>query len=207
MKTFHIYALVNSRTLDAYVGYSWQPPGQRLSKHLKELMEGAHHCSKLQEAWNNYGSECFQFTVLVELGEVTREFAKAIEGVLIGKLGTYNEMVENKWSDAMREKRREHSNRMWSDPDRRAEHGRLIKTVWADPERRQSYANRRSRWADPEQSSKHSETMKALWADTERRQRLEARRVARWADPQAKARQSEKMRSYHAARRARLQDV
>jgi hypothetical protein len=207
MKVFHIYALVNSRTLDAYVGYSWQPPGQRLSKHLKALMEGSHHCSRLQEAWNRYGPECFQFTVLVELGNVSRDFAKAVEGVMIGKFGTYNEMIDNKWSDAMRKKRGEHSNLMWSNPERRAEHARLVKMAWADPERRQNYANRRTRWVDPDQAIKHSEHMKALWADPERRQRLEARRAARWADPEAKARQGEKMRAYHAARRATLQDV
>jgi hypothetical protein len=207
MSYFHVYAVVNSRTLDAYVGYSSQPPGQRLSKHVKDLTGGVHHCQKLQAAWKWYGPECFHFTILAELGDVARDTAKMIEGVYMLAFGNYNEMLDNEWSDAMRLTRGKHSERMWAEPGRRQNHAKKLKTVWNDPELRKAYDNRRTRWVDPAEQAEHSETMKAIWADPERRQRLEARRAARWADPEAKARQGEKMRAYHAARRARVQDV
>ena len=207
MSYFHVYAIVNSHTLDAYVGYSSQSPGQRLSVHVKELNNGEHHCPKLQAAWKWYGPECFHFTILAELGEIARETAKMIEGIFMLALGTYNEMMDNQWSDAMRQTRGKHSERMWSEPGRRQNHAKKLKTIWNDPELRKAYENRKTRWVDPDEKAKHSEHMKALWADPERRQRLEARRAARWADPEAKARQGEKMRAYHAARRARMQDV
>lgn len=204
---FHVYAIVNSRTLDAYVGYSYLSPGQRLSAHVKELNDGVHHSQKLQAAWKRHGPECFRFTILAELGEVARDTAKMIEGVFILALGTYNEMMDNQWSDAMRETRGKHASHMWTQPGRRQNHAKKLKTIWNDPELRKAYENRRTRWVDPDEKAKHSAHMKALWADPERRQRLEARRAARWADPEAKARQSEKMRASHAARRAGMQDV
>ena len=204
---FHVYAIVNSLTFDAYVGYSWQSPGQRLSKHVTELMQGTHHASKLQEAWNRLGAKCFHFTILAELGNVDRKKAMMVEEIFINRFGTYNEMIDGQWSDAMRNNRGTHSSRYWANPEHRRNHARKVKAAWDDPERRENYANRRSRYADPEQKTKHSEHMKALWADPERRERLEARRAGRWSDPEAKARQSEKMRAYHAARRERLSDV
>ena len=206
-KHFHIYAIINSRTLDAYVGYSARAPGSRLSVHIKELNTDEHHCRRLQAAWNWHGPTMFHFTILAELGAVSRDTAKMVEEVYIRAFGTYNEMIDNQWSDNMRSKRGKHSERMWAEPGRRQNHAKKLKTIWNDPELRKAYENRRTRWVDPDEKAKHSEHMKALWADPERRQRLEARRAARWADPEAKARQSERMRAYHAARRARVQDV
>jgi hypothetical protein len=207
MSYFHVYAIINSHTLDAYIGYSSQSPGQRLSAHVKELNQGTHHCQRLQAAWKWSGPELFNYTILAELGEVSRDTAKMVEGVYMVALGSYNEMMDNQWSDAMRLTRGKHSARMCSEPGRRQNHAKKLQTIWNDPELRKAYDNRKTRWVDPGEKAKHSEHLKALWADPERRQRLEARRAARWADPEAKARQGEKMRAYHAARRARLQDV
>jgi len=206
MKRYHVYAIINLRTHDAYIGCS-QQLGSRVSQHLKHLAEGTHHSSKLQKAWKRYGREAFQAAVLLDLGSISRETAASIEAIWIGKLGTYNEVGTDGWSDTMRDNHSERMREQWSDPVRRVVHSKQLKALWADPDRRKAYASRRTRWDDPEQNSQHSEQMKSLWADPERRQKLEARRAARWADPEAKARQGEKMRAYHAARRARLPGV
>lgn len=202
-KDFHIYALVNFRTLDAYIGYTGQSPGQRQSRHIKDLIDGAHHSPKLQDAWNEYGSDCFGFVIVFWLGAVTRELAEMVEQVCIERLGTYNEQIDG-WSDGMRATRGKYAAEMWSHPDRRLRHSRRLKEIWADPVQRQAYEARRTRWEDPAEKAKHSVTMKALWADPERRARLKARNAARWADPEAKARQSAKMRAAHERRRAAL---
>jgi hypothetical protein len=207
MKTHQVYAIINSLTFDAYVGCTTQSLGSRISTHIKKLATGVHPSSRLQEAWSQYGEGTFQFAVLLDLGPVTQETARTIELVWIGKLGTYNEIGADGWSSSMRDNRGAHSAEFWADPKHRAEHSERMKSIWADPEQRKVYDDRRTRWVDPDQAAKHSEHMKALWADPSRREKLEARRAARWADPEAKARHSEKMRAYHAARRARLQDV
>jgi len=205
-KAFHIYALVNFLTLDAYVGYTSLSPGQRQSRHIKDLIDGAHHSPKLQDAWNNGRPDQFGFVILIWLGFVTRERAEMVEQICLERLGTYNEMIDG-WSEDMRALRGKYSSEMWSDADHRLRHSRRLKEIWADPEKRQVYENRRSRWADPDQKAMQADFMKQFWADPDRRARLRARNADRWADPEAKARQSEKMRAYHAARRARLQDV
>jgi hypothetical protein len=205
MRTCYIYAIINSLTLDAYVGCTTRRLAARLSAHQVLLKRGEHPSAKLQAAWNIHRPQDFQAVVLLELDDVTKEAAGRIETIWIGRLGTYNEIGAEGWSGAMRENRGAHSKEYWADPAHRSDHGQKIKAAWADPQKR--YANRRTRWVDPEQKAKHSEHMKALWADPERRQKLEARRAARWADPEAKARQGEKMRAYHAARRAKLSGV
>ena len=186
MKTRYVYAIINTRTTDAYVGCAVKPPRERFGEHLRRLRDGTHHSPKLQEAWDRWGTAAFQLATLLNLGPVDRTDAEAIEAIWIEKMGTYNERNGRSWSSGMK----------------RA-HSRKMKSLWSD----KVYADRRSRWVDPTEKAKHSEHMKKLWADPERRLKLEARRAARWADPEAKARQSEKMRAYHAARRERLPGV
>jgi hypothetical protein len=207
MKTCYIYAIINSLTMDAYVGCTTRRLGARLAAHRTQLNRGEHPSTRLQQAWDKSRPQDFQAVVLLELENVTKEAAIRIEAIWIGKLGTYNEIGATGWSSAMRDTRGAHSKKYWADQKHRNSQGQKVKEVWADPERRKGYANRRTRWADPSETTKHSEHMKALWSDPERRQKLEARRAARWADPEAKARQSEKMRAYHAARRAKLPGV
>lgn len=190
MKSRHVYAIINTRTGDAYVGCAIKSPRERFREHLRRLNDGTHHSPKLQAAWDRWGASAFQLATLLNLGPIDRKAAEATEAVWIGKLGTYNERNGRSWSSGMRRV-----------------HAQKVKAVWDDPKRRENYANRRTRWDDPEEAAKHSEHMKALWTDPERRQKLEARRAARWADPEAKARQSEKMRAYHAARRSGLSGV
>jgi hypothetical protein len=200
MKTFHVYAIINSVTQDAYVGCtshithrSWQ--------HMDQLRNRTHPSPALQTAWDEHGPASFQFTVLLVLEGVKPSKARQVELVWIEKFGTYNEVGANGgkavWSDALRQNMSEHTKRRWADPELRKP---LLKGLEQGNGFVKGMKPNRSRKGD----AQHAAHMREVWADPERRIKLEARRAARWNDPEARARQAEKMRAYHAARRAGL---
>lgn len=59
-----IYIIRNVVNGRVYVG-SAENFTARWNKHLRELKSGKHFNSKLQRAWNKYGSECFTFEPIV----------------------------------------------------------------------------------------------------------------------------------------------
>lgn len=198
MKTYHVYAIINSLTQDAYVGCtslithrSWQ--------HMDHLMNGKHPSQALQKAWTEHGSAAFQFSVLLVLEGVTTGKARRIELDWIEKIGTYNEIGaergERTWSNALRKNMSEHTKRRWADPE-------LRKPLAAGLAQGNGFYKGMPPIRSPEKDAEHSRRMKDLWADPRRRAKLEERRLARWKDPEAREKQAEKMRTYHAARRA-----
>ena len=58
-----IYAIVNSVTGKIYVGSAIHYP-TRWTNHKSDLVCGRHCNRKLQNAWNKYGEEAFQFKIL-----------------------------------------------------------------------------------------------------------------------------------------------
>lgn len=198
MKTYHVYAIINSLTQDAYVGCT-SLTTHRSWQHMDHLMNGTHPSLALQKAWNERGPSSFQFTVLLVLEGVTPSKARRIELEWIERIGTYNEIgaTEGKrvWSAALRKNMSEHTKRRWADPE-------LRKPLAAGLAQGNGYYKGMPSVTSPEQHAEHSQRMKEIWADPKRNKRLEARRAARWKDPEARERQAEKMRAYHAARRA-----
>jgi group I intron endonuclease len=67
-KNTGIYEIRNSLNGKRYVG-SAKSVGQRWNEHRKGLRRGTHHSKHLQASWNLYGSEAFQFRVLVWCSE------------------------------------------------------------------------------------------------------------------------------------------
>lgn len=63
-----IYKIINQQTGKYYVGSSRNIP-RRWKKHTKMLNANRHVNKKLQNAWNKYGQDCFQFVVIEELTE------------------------------------------------------------------------------------------------------------------------------------------
>jgi group I intron endonuclease len=199
METFHIYAIVNLITQDAYVGCTTQMQ-RRVNGHRHHLRSGAHSNAALQAAWNRDGEDAFQFSVVATLEGVDQQTALRTEGVWIAKIGTYNEMGQDEmgrrqWSDEMRENMSRHTARRWADPE-------LRKPLAAGLASGNGYVRGMKSKKSPEQHAEHSTKLKAAWADPEKRQKLKARQESRWNDPAAKERQAEKMRAYHARRRA-----
>ena len=198
MKTYHVYAIVNSVTQDAYVGCtslithrSWQ--------HTDHLMKGDHPSRALQEAWDRHGPSSFQFTVLLVLEGVTPGKARRIELMWIERIGTYNEIGaddgKRSWSVAMRKNMSEHTKRRWADPE-------LRKPLLKGLAQGNGYYKGMPSIRTPGQINAAASRLKKTWADPERNSKLKTRLAARWKDPEAKARQAAKMRAYHAARRA-----
>lgn len=58
----YIYRITNIITNDCYVGIT-ENFKQRKKKHITELNTNKHHSPKLQNAWNYYGADKFEWTV------------------------------------------------------------------------------------------------------------------------------------------------
>jgi group I intron endonuclease len=65
IRTSGIYAIVNEANSKFYIG-SAVDLGKRWSCHLWRLRQGNHFNLHLQNAWNFYGEEFFEFVILVE---------------------------------------------------------------------------------------------------------------------------------------------
>jgi len=198
MKTYHIYAIVNSVTQDAYVGCTFRIT-HRSWQHTDSLINGKHPSQALQKAWSEHEPSTFQFTVLLVLEDATQEDANRIEKIWIERIGTYNEIgaLDGKqvWSAAQRENMSEHTRRRWDDPE-------LREPLLAGLRRGNGYHKGMLSTKSAEKHAEHSQHMKEVWSDPELRHRLVKRLESRWKDPEAKARQAEAMRAYHAKRRA-----
>ena len=198
MNTYHVYAIINSITQDAYVGCTKRIT-HRSWQHTDALMNGRHPSKALQKAWNELDPTSFQFTTLLVLENVTSTKARQTELIWIERMGTYNEIGANDgkaiWSEAQRENMSQHTKRRWADPEMR---GPLL----AGLKQGNGFYKGMPSIRGPEEIASSARRMKEVWADPTRNARLKARQAARWKDPEAKARHAEKMRAYHAKRRA-----
>lgn len=59
-----IYKITNTITGDFYIGSSCNI-GKRLHTHRRALFNNTHHSLHLQRAWNKYGEQAFDFTILL----------------------------------------------------------------------------------------------------------------------------------------------
>lgn len=63
-----IYKITCVVTDDFYVGSAVKPKRRRW-EHWDALKKNRHHCRSLQEAWNEYGEDAFEFEVVEEVNE------------------------------------------------------------------------------------------------------------------------------------------
>jgi group I intron endonuclease len=63
MKIQCIYKIINTKTNQIYIGstldFEW-----RKKKHIYQLKKNIHHSRYLQNAWNFYGIDCFEFSII-----------------------------------------------------------------------------------------------------------------------------------------------
>jgi len=62
-KLVGIYKITNTKNNQVYIGES-NDIDRRWDEHIDKLNNNSHHSYKLQEAWNEYGKECFTFDIL-----------------------------------------------------------------------------------------------------------------------------------------------
>jgi group I intron endonuclease len=67
--TSGVYTITNIKTSQVYVGSS-KTIEKRFQQHQIMLKKGEHHSYKLQEAWNECGSESFVLSILQEVEEL-----------------------------------------------------------------------------------------------------------------------------------------
>lgn len=73
-----IYLIKNTANGKTYVGSSIGIR-ERWRQHTKFLKRGDHHCKKLQAAWNEHDADAFEFSILEEVEDPTRERLLAVE--------------------------------------------------------------------------------------------------------------------------------
>lgn len=65
-----VYLIKNKLTGDCYVGSSIKSIEDRWRYHRRDLNGNKHHSSRLQNSWNKYGSEQFEFSIVEECSPV-----------------------------------------------------------------------------------------------------------------------------------------
>ena len=64
-----IYAILNIKTGEAYIGQTVGSFGDRRDVHFVMLRNGKHHNINLQKSWDIYGEQCFKLVILEEMSE------------------------------------------------------------------------------------------------------------------------------------------
>lgn len=63
--TYYFYKIKNKINNKYYIGVSINPT-ERYKKHLRELRNNVHHSIRLQNAWNKYKEESFEYEIIEE---------------------------------------------------------------------------------------------------------------------------------------------
>jgi group I intron endonuclease len=183
----------------------------RWASHRYYLRSGKHHSDHLQSAWNKYGEDSFEFSVVEFCAReelLAREQFHIDCGCDYNKSPTAGSPLGVKWSKEARdnvsrlrsgvpkskahvEKMRQYAVRQWADPQIREKMSSGVARSYADQdliETRRKVMNRS--WADPEISRKMREGIRQSYTD-ELRSLRSAQSKARWADPEFRRRMTE----------------
>ena len=196
-----IYKIINTINAKFYIGSS-NNVRKRCMDHFRELRKFEHYNMKLQNSWNKYGEDYFEFE-LVESCHVADLLIREQHHLDTQKPAFNINPCANGGNGSKRteEQIKSLSVRMkalWADPDN---YDRLIEAfnkTKNDPEvrKRQSEAALEKFEKDPSLKKKHSEVMKAKFLDPEYKARVRAAMVEgtdfekknqqmrdMWADP------------------------
>jgi group I intron endonuclease len=175
----YIYQIFNTKTGVSYFGQSRQKNRQRIWTHRHNLRKNKHSNRYLQNAWNKYGEESFEFNILHDSVE-SIESLDELEKMLISDNKSYNltsggesfehtDETKKKLRDIMLEKaknpqfRQELSERVnnWRNPISVKNHSQKLKDFWQS-ERGKLIHKRASKevWASDERRKKQSDIIK-----------------------------------------------
>jgi group I intron endonuclease len=162
MQKVTFYSIVRTGTKEAYVGSSINLRG-RWKTHRFDLKRQKHHCRALQESYDTFGPEAFEWVILEvrECADVNERSAIELQWIIA--CGTYNAMskyvtTENlaTWSEQQRNlKSVEVRTKMAHDPAYvafLAKRGNAMATYMKSSEVRANMAaHSKRRWQDPEE--------------------------------------------------------
>ena len=80
-----VYAITNIQNGKQYVGSSKNIPRRKI-RHFHDLRKAKHHSNYLQNSFNKYGRENFEFSILEQISEATQEILYIKEQYWIDKL-------------------------------------------------------------------------------------------------------------------------
>lgn len=75
LKAKGVYSITNTLNGKKYIGSTRKSFLTRLKQHCQKLNNNKHHCEHLQNAWNKYGEENFEFSIL----EIVTNFSELLD--------------------------------------------------------------------------------------------------------------------------------
>lgn len=188
----HVYSIKCLKNDEIYIGCSLQV-SSRWGLHRWELEHGVHSNKRLQEDWTRFGQAFFAFTVIETIENPDRQLRSRqwknlrdrAELYWIEKIGTYNEHVAKKNTDATKFTQiPELRAKMDAGLKTRQKNGygqnaKKLKELWQDPdyvaaqkERGKSAENveilraaAQKRWSQPQAAEKHSAAIINTWEE------------------------------------------
>lgn len=178
-RTCLIYMIEHRESGDAYVGSSIRER-QRRSDHYSDLRHNRHHCPHLQRAFNKYGADAFDHSILETFVPKDNSHRLMVERAWIDLRGTYNVFVLDHRSgmftitdEAKAQRSASALRRIAEHPEYReflAERGRMLVQQLRSPEGRANIAAHTARrWQDPEERAKLAKGLENRWAEADAR--------------------------------------
>jgi predicted GIY-YIG superfamily endonuclease len=102
----YIYAIKNIQNNKLYIG-STNNFVLRKDTHLYKLRHNDHHCSHLQNAWNKYGANSFEFIILEKFENISRSDLYKIEQTYLTQHAPeYNSVLKTRgFAEATRQRK------------------------------------------------------------------------------------------------------
>lgn len=208
--TSGIYVIYNTVNNKAYIGQS-KDIRQRWWSHRHSLRKNKHGNSHLQNAWNKYGEEAFDFGVLklCELSELDHwesvwgelyESYKEESGYNVSRNFTNPNLgsVKGPLSEDAKRKISEANKKLFEDEEYRAWRKSIHQTDAVVQKKREAT---QKRYQDDAERAKTGSFSKNLWKDPEYAEKVKEGRRRQWADPETRARMIAAMKAAHAKRR------
>jgi|GEM_PF-1883093 len=169
----YVYQIKNKKNNKSYIGQTIRPPRRRFLEHKYELNHNKHFNKYLQNSWNKYGKENFEFLVLEET-EIKNIDEK--ERYYINLYGTYNFQSggegNKKLSEETKEKLRIISKINNSKPEVKKVISEASTKRWEDETYRTSVIERMREVANSEESLKrYSKNSKKAWENNDSRRK------------------------------------
>lgn len=191
-KTTGIYQILNTINGKVYVGSSkWIE--QRWRSHLSLLRKDKHHSKHMQNAWNLYGEDAFQWIVLEEcfIDDLAKKEQSHIDGLGVcdREVGYNTSPIANsqqghKWTDEQRDGARDRMNTRYEKQEEREKTGAASKAAWTEDRKEEARVTMLNKWSDPEERMKQSVRMQAIANDPNIAKKRHIGMKKRWANPE-----------------------
>ena len=202
-----VYCITCNANGRVYVGSAINL-ARRWRQHRSSLNRGDHHSCHLMRAWQKYGPDAFEWSILelVPIDGLTKTEAKPVllarEQHYIDTLGvdrfntlpTAGSSLGVKLTVEASAKRSEAARRVWQAPERRAKQAETLRRIAQDPEWLAKRAEAaRLAWQAPERLAKHTEALRRRSQDPVWQAKQAEAMHRRSQDPVYRAKQAEAM--------------